>query len=70
MKAEYFPLKEIVILQNEAPTDFYILVSKLVVSLDFLNFIYVGLKVMYFLNGVLMVNYLSIHQQIPQNCVF
>ncbi|TYH08055.1 hypothetical protein ES288_A08G284600v1 [Gossypium darwinii] len=27
MKAEYFPLKEDVILQNEAPTDFYILVT-------------------------------------------
>lgn len=27
MKAEYFPPKEDVILQNEAPTDFYILVA-------------------------------------------
>lgn len=27
MKAEYFPPKEDVILQNEAPTDFYILVN-------------------------------------------
>lgn len=27
MKAEYFPPKEDVILQNEAPTDFYILVT-------------------------------------------
>ncbi|OMO95963.1 hypothetical protein COLO4_15586 [Corchorus olitorius] len=31
MKAEYFPPKEDVILQNEAPTDFYILVSGAVV---------------------------------------
>ena len=27
MKAEYFPPKEDLILQNEAPTDFYIVVS-------------------------------------------
>lgn len=27
MKAEYFPPKEDVILQNEAPTDFYIFVT-------------------------------------------
>lgn len=27
MKAEYFPPKEDVILQNEAPADFYILVT-------------------------------------------
>ena len=27
MKAEYFPPKEDVILQNEAPTDFYVLVT-------------------------------------------
>lgn len=33
MKAEYFPPKEDVILQNEAPTDFYILVTGAVVSL-------------------------------------
>lgn len=32
MKAEYFPPKEDVILQNEAPTDFYILVDGAVVS--------------------------------------
>ncbi|GKF33952.1 putative reverse transcriptase domain-containing protein, partial [Tanacetum coccineum] len=31
MKAEYFPPKEDVILQNEAPTDFYILVTGAVV---------------------------------------
>lgn len=31
MKAEYFPPKEDVILQNEAPTDFYILVTGTVV---------------------------------------
>ncbi|KAF8393268.1 hypothetical protein HHK36_021509 [Tetracentron sinense] len=31
MKAEYFPPKEDVILQNEAPTDFYVLVSGAVV---------------------------------------
>ncbi|KAK2986594.1 hypothetical protein RJ640_029636 [Escallonia rubra] len=34
MKAEYFPPKEDVILQNEAPTDFYILVSGAVVSCE------------------------------------
>ena len=27
MKAEYFPPKEDVILQNEAPTDFYIFIT-------------------------------------------
>lgn len=32
MDAEYFPPKEDVILQNEAPTDLYILVSGAVVS--------------------------------------
>lgn len=32
MKPEYFPPREDVILQNEAPTDFYILVSGAVVS--------------------------------------
>lgn len=32
MDAEYFPPKEDVILQNEAPTDIYILVSGAVVS--------------------------------------
>jgi CRP-like cAMP-binding protein len=31
MKAEYFPPKEDVILQNEAPTDLYILVTGAVV---------------------------------------
>lgn len=31
MKAEYFPPKEDVILQNEAPTDFYLLVTGAVV---------------------------------------
>lgn len=34
MKAEYFPPKEDVILQNEAPTDFYILVTGAVVKSD------------------------------------
>jgi len=34
MKAEYFPPKEDVILQNEAPTDFYILVTGAVVSVQ------------------------------------
>nr|GMC58758.1 potassium channel AKT1-like [Ipomoea batatas] len=37
MKAEYFPPKEDVILQNEAPTDFYILVSGAVDLLDYRN---------------------------------
>lgn len=32
MEAEYFPPRELVILQNEAPTDVYILVSGAVVS--------------------------------------
>ena len=36
MKAEYFPPKEDVILQNEAPTDFYILVTGAVVITLFL----------------------------------
>jgi hypothetical protein len=35
MKAEYFPPREDVILQNEAPTDFYILVSGSVVRILF-----------------------------------
>ena len=34
MKAEYFPPKEDVILQNEAPTDFYILVTGAVVIIQ------------------------------------
>lgn len=39
MKAEYFPPKEDVILQNEAPTDFYILVTGavVIVQLIYLN---------------------------------
>ncbi|XP_068651822.1 potassium channel AKT1-like [Aristolochia californica] len=37
MKAEYFPPKEDVILQNEAPTDFYILVSGAVDVLEYKN---------------------------------
>lgn len=37
MKAEYFPPKEDVILQNEAPTDFYILVTGAVVNFDIPN---------------------------------
>ena len=32
MEAEYFPPKEVVILQNETPTNLYILVSGAVVS--------------------------------------
>lgn len=35
MKAEYFPPKEDVILHNEAPTDFYILVTGAVVITNF-----------------------------------
>jgi CRP-like cAMP-binding protein len=34
MKAEYFPPHEDVILQNEAPTDFYILVTGAVVKIN------------------------------------
>ncbi|CAN1787318.1 Potassium channel AKT1 [Linum perenne] len=37
MKAEYFPPKEDVILQNEAPTDFYILVTGAVVNFPTTN---------------------------------
>lgn len=33
MDAEYFPPKEDIVLQNEAPTDLYILVSGAVVSI-------------------------------------
>lgn len=36
MKAEYFPPKEDIILQNEAPTDFYILVTGAAVIIDLL----------------------------------
>nr|GMD06517.1 potassium channel KAT3-like isoform X1 [Ipomoea batatas]GMD08210.1 potassium channel KAT3-like isoform X1 [Ipomoea batatas] len=36
MEAEYFPPKEEVILQNEAPTDMYIMVSGAVVTNSFL----------------------------------
>lgn len=35
MKAEYFPPREDVILQNEAPTDFYIVVTGSVVGAFF-----------------------------------
>lgn len=38
MKAEYFPPKEDVILQNEAPTDFYILVTGAVVIIQHIYF--------------------------------
>ena len=34
MEAEYFPPEEDVILQNEAPTDFYILVTGAVVKIN------------------------------------
>lgn len=37
MKAEYFPPKEDVILQNEAPTDLYVLVSGAMVRTNFLR---------------------------------
>lgn len=42
MKAEYFPPKEDVILQNEAPTDFYILVTGavVIVQLIYMNSIH------------------------------
>lgn len=41
MKAEYFPPKEDVILQNEAPTDFYIFVTgEGVRNYTIFNFIY------------------------------
>lgn len=38
MKAEYFPPKEDVILQNEAPTDFYIMMTGAVVSTSLFEF--------------------------------
>jgi len=38
MKGEYFPPREDVILQNEAPTDLYVLVSGVVVSIG--SFLY------------------------------
>jgi CRP-like cAMP-binding protein len=41
MKAEYFPPNEDVILQNEAPTDFYILVTGAVVKIN--SFAWTGL---------------------------
>ena len=37
MKAEYFPPREDVILQNEAPTDFYIVVTGSVVGAFFIS---------------------------------
>lgn len=37
MKAEYFPPKEDVILLNEAPTDFYVLVSGAVVRISYFH---------------------------------
>lgn len=42
MKAEYFPPKEDVILQNEAPTDFYILVTGavVIVQLIYVNYVH------------------------------
>lgn len=39
MKPEYFPPREDVILQNEAPTDLYILVTGSVVRSSFLFFL-------------------------------
>lgn len=38
MKPEYFPPKEDVILQNEAPTDFYIVVTGAMVTANCLRF--------------------------------
>lgn len=35
MKAEYFPPKVDIVLQNEIPTDFYIIVSGAVVDISF-----------------------------------
>ena len=40
MKAEYFPPKEDIMLQNEAPTDFYILVTGAVVRYYMLLYFY------------------------------
>lgn len=43
MKAEYFPPREDVILQNEAPTDFYIVVTGSVVWTTFIfSFLFKG----------------------------
>lgn len=44
MEAEYFPPKEEVILQNEAPTDMYIMVSGAVVSWLIDSICYLKLK--------------------------
>lgn len=40
MKAEYFPPKVEIILQNEIPTDFYILVSGAVVCYHYFSNVY------------------------------
>lgn len=53
MDAEYFPPKEDVILQNEAPTDLYILVSGAVVSelkLSGIQFFYSKINVYQYIN--------------------
>lgn len=39
MKAEYFPPKVEIILQNEIPTDFYIIVSGAVVPIPLFYFV-------------------------------
>ena len=49
MKPEYFPPKEDVILQNEAPTDFYIRVTGAVVIIQ----CYLFLKIFKILNFIL-----------------
>jgi len=48
MKAEYFPPRKDVILQNEAPTYFYVLVSGAVVSIFF--DVFTSLLCSFFLN--------------------
>lgn len=65
MKAEYFPPKEDVILQNEAPTDFYILVTGAVVILNL--FFGICTRKIFMYRGVLLAStslMLSLHDRI------
>lgn len=49
MKAEYFPPKEDIMLQNEAPADFYILVSGAVVKTELETFNHFSLRHLLFI---------------------
>lgn len=46
MEAEYFPPRELVILQNEAPTDVYILVTGAVVSASIILIFIIFLQIL------------------------